>query len=37
MILFTAKKQGLHDLLAKTLVLQAKTNGIEQHIKKAHY
>ena len=33
MILFTAKKQGLHDLLAKTLVLQAETNVIEQHVK----
>jgi len=26
MILFTAKKQGLHDLIAKTLVLQTKKN-----------
>ena len=26
MILFTDKKQGLHDLIAKTLVLQPKTN-----------
>ena len=27
MILFTGKKQGLHDLIAKTLVLQAKRNA----------
>ena len=32
MILFTDKKQGLHDLIAKTLVLQPKTNAQEAYI-----
>jgi uncharacterized RDD family membrane protein YckC len=32
MILFTSKKQGLHDLIAKTIVLQPKVNTLEGYI-----
>lgn len=32
MILFTNKKQGLHDLIAKTLVVQPKTNSQKGYI-----